>query len=109
MRLTTYGPAPRRLAIVLTWLAVAALLGSSAAKFAQVPAVVSELARNGVAGANLIVVAVLEATSALLFAFGRTRALGLLFASAFMGGAIATHLEHGQSPVGPAVVLAVFW
>jgi hypothetical protein len=35
--------------------------------------------------------------------------VGLLLVSAFMGGAIATHLEHGQAIIQPGAFLAVLW
>ncbi len=79
----------------LIFLGGLALIGSAGAKFAQVPQVVSEL--NG------------EALSALLFLVAATRSLGLLLVSGLLGGAIATHMQHGQSYVGPTVLLVLIW
>jgi hypothetical protein len=39
----------------------------------------------------------------------RTRSLGLLLASSFMGGAIATHLQHNELPAPAAFVLLLVW
>lgn len=94
---------------VLTTLVAVMLLGSASTKFAHVPSVVSELAAAGIAGARLTFVAVLEALSALLLLVPATRSAGLLFVSAFLGGAIATHLQHGQSMVPPSMVLGLTW
>jgi len=60
---------------------------------------------------RLMLIAMLEASGAILFMIPRTRALGLLLVSAYFGGANATHLGHSQSPeaASPAFVLASFW
>ena len=84
-----------------------ALIGSSAAKF--VPSFAAQMAALGFDGGRLIFIAALESLSAILFLVPRTRAFGLLMVSAYMGGAIATHVGHGQSIARPAVVLALFW
>lgn len=38
-----------------------------------------------------------------------TPILGTLLLAAYMGGAIATHLEHGQSIIAPCVIQAFVW
>ncbi|PYU78533.1 MAG: hypothetical protein DMG50_27155 [Acidobacteria bacterium] len=60
---------------------------------------------------RLMLIAMLEASGAILFMIPRTRALGLLLVSAYLGGAIVTHLGRSQSPeaASPAFVLALFW
>ena len=90
-------------------LGVALVLTASAiAKLAGVPAVASQLGALGFARL-LPLVGTLELTGAALVAFPLTRPAGLLMTSAFLGGAIATHLQHGLSPVNPAVPLALLW
>jgi hypothetical protein len=56
-------------------------------------------------------VALLEIASGALFLLPRTRSLGLLVASAFMGGAIATHVQHGETfaTVPAVLVLGLVW
>jgi hypothetical protein len=82
---------------------------SSIFKFLHIPKVVAEFSSLGFHDPKLTLVAILEIVSALLL-FGRgTRAIGLLMASAYMGGAIATHLQPSQSPAAPAVILALIW
>ncbi len=99
----------RRTAVnVLIVLAGLALLGSASAKFAQVPQVVSELNGFGFQG-RLMLIATGEALSALLFLIAATRSIGLLLVSGLLGGAIATHMQHGQSYVGPAALLMLIW
>lgn len=58
---------------------------------------------------RLTLIAVLELLSAGLFLFRGTRALGLLLISAFLGGAVAAHVQHGELPVQPAFVLGLVW
>lgn len=85
------------------------LIGSAGAKFAHVPQVVSQLGAMGFDGGRLTFIAVIEMVSAVLFLLPFTRSLGLLLVSAFLGGAIATHLQHGQPIVQPAFVLLLIW
>ncbi|HLJ10092.1 MAG TPA: hypothetical protein VKU82_02825 [Planctomycetaceae bacterium] len=54
-------------------------------------------------------VAVLDVVSSILFLIPRTRPLGLLLVSAYLGGAIATHVQHDDLPLGPAVILSMVW
>jgi hypothetical protein len=94
---------------VLIFLGGFVLVASAGSKFAQVPKVVSELGAMGFEGSRLMFIAVLEMLSAILFVVPFSRAAGLLLVSAYMGGAIATHIQHGQSPIQPAIVLAILW
>lgn len=85
------------------------LLGSAVAKLAHVPKVVSQLESMGFDGNKLMFIALLEVISALLFLTPLTRSVGLLLVSAYLGGAIATHLQHDQPMIQPAFVLSVVW
>jgi len=94
---------------VLITLGGLVLLASATAKLAQIPKVVTELGAMGVHGNNVTFIAMLEVISALLFLLPATRSAGLLLVSSFLGGAIATHLEHGQPVIQPSVVLILIW
>lgn len=85
------------------------LVGSAAAKLLPVQAVAVHMAPLGFYGGKLIFIAILEIASSLLFAYRRTRSFGLLMISAYLGGAIATHVGHDQLPLQPAIVLALIW
>jgi len=85
------------------------LIGSSSSKFAHVPAVVTQLGAMGLTGNRLMFIAVLEIVSAVLFLIPLTRSGGLLLVSSFMGGAIATHLQHDEPIVQPSFVLLLIW
>jgi hypothetical protein len=85
------------------------LIGSSGAKFAHVPAVVTQLGAMGFTGNRLMFIAVLEIVSAVLLLIPLTRSGGLLLVSSYLGGAIATHLQHGEPIVQPSFVLVLIW
>jgi hypothetical protein len=93
----------------LIYLVGGVLLASSAVKFAHMPKVVNEFGSMGFEGSKLTLIATLEIFSAALLLVNTSRSLGLIMVSAYMGGAIATHLQHAQSPAAPAFVLALTW
>ncbi len=94
---------------ILIFLPSIALLASSFTKFAHVPAIVAQMTAVGFSGSRLMVVAVLELASAVVFLVPKTRPFGLLLISAYLGGAIAAQLGHGLPPAPPAVLLALIW
>lgn len=94
---------------VLITLSGLLLLGSAAAKLAHVPKVVAELGTVGIDGHKLKFIALLEVGSAVLYLVPFTRSLGLLLVSSFLGGAIATHLQHDQPIAQPSFVLLLIW
>jgi DoxX-like family len=94
---------------ILVFLGGLMLLGSAGAKLAHVPKVVSQLGAMGFDGNKLTFIALLEVVSGLLFLIPLTRSAGLLLVSAFLGGAIATHLQHDQPIIQPSFVLLLIW
>lgn len=52
---------------------------------------------------------IIELSSAVLFFIPRTGVAGLLILSSYLGGAIATHLQHEQSILFPAAIEALVW
>lgn len=101
-------PQRRRAGTALIGLAGLILAASSVTKLVGVPAVVHEFEAFGFGG-KIVLLGILEATTAALFLLPRTRSLGLLLISGFLGGAIATHVQHGLLPLPPAIVLALAW
>jgi len=63
----------------------------------------------GISPATYRVLGLVELTSAALFLVPRTVVLGLLLLASYMGGAIATHLQHQQSIVLPAAIELLVW
>jgi hypothetical protein len=80
-------------------------------KLARVPRLVSYMAAAGFPGNKIIVVAGLGLSSVLLFFYPRTRSIGILLLSAFLGGAICLHLQRGEygEALGPAMLLVLAW
>jgi len=95
---------------VLLYSLGALLIGSAVAKVAQIPKLVENFRVLGYEGSRLTSIAMLEAICATLFLLPRTRSLGLLLVSAYLGGAMAVHVAHGQSEaLVPAMLLGIIW
>jgi len=99
------------IANVVIYLLGSLLIASAIAKIAHVPNVLEQFRAIGYEGSRLTFIALLEAVSAMLFLIPRTRSLGLLLVSAYLGGAIAAHLGYGQqlAAVRPAILLGILW
>jgi hypothetical protein len=93
---------------VLTGLLTALFLGSAYLKLSRAPQVVEMMQMWGL-GDQLLLIGIGELTSALLFLIPRTHSFGVLLLSAYMGGAIVTHMQHGESYVIPSVILVLIW
>src|SRR5215469_580513 len=85
------------------------LSGSGAAKLAHIPKVETQMAAMGFGGNKLLFIALLELASAALFLLPLTRSAGLLLVSSYLGGAIATHVQHDQPILVPSILLLVIW
>ena len=95
---------------ILIYLVGILVIGSASLKFAQPPAVVAQFRELGYEGSKLTLIGIMEVCCALLLMIPRTRSIGLLLFSSYLGGAIATHVGHSQSAaVGPAVLLTLAW
>jgi len=72
----------------------------------------SEMAKNfakwGLEG-KLILIGVGELISAILFLIPKTSSLGVLLLTAHLGGAIATHMEHGEPFLPQSIMLLLLW
>ena len=111
LRASSERSARRTTGLVLIVLPGILLAGSAVAKFAGVPGVVRQMAAAGFAGPKLTFIASLEILSAALFLLPRTRSLGLLLVSAYLGGAMATHVQGGDyaHALPSSVLLALAW
>ena len=83
-------------------------LASAAGKLARAEPVVKQLTDFGLKDQMLLIGAG-EAISALLFLIPITHPLGVLLLSGYMGGAIVTHMQHGEPYVVQSVILALIW
>ena len=94
---------------VLTGLLAFVFLGSAIMKLTANADMLKNAAAWGISAGTFHFIAFIEIISFLLFAIPRTGVLGTLLLAAYMGGAIATHLEHGLSVVPPVIVEALVW
>lgn len=63
----------------------------------------------GLSAGTYSLLGVIEIVSVLLFLYSRTGILGTLLLSSYLGGAIATHLQHQQNIMFPIVFEVVVW
>ena len=58
-----------------------------------------------------VAIGVVELIAAILLVVPRTHSLGLFLVTAYLGGAIATHLQQGEAleSMSPAIMLAMLW
>jgi hypothetical protein len=93
---------------ILTGLLSLLLIASAAAKLLGAEPAVEGFTKFGL-GDYIVLIGVGELVSAILFLIPRTNSLGLLLLSAYMGGAIVTHMQHGESFVAQSVILLLVW
>ena len=89
---------------VLTGLVAFVFLGSAAGKlFANEEAL--KMANGfGLDAKTYTMLGIVELACAILFIIPRTGIVGTMLLAAYMGGAIASHLEHGVSIVAPCLI-----
>lgn len=58
---------------------------------------------------KLMLVGIGELIATILFLIPRTSSLGVLLLSAHLGGAIATHMEHGETFIPQVIMLLLVW
>ena len=91
---------------VLTALVAFVFLVSAAGKFTANEEAVKMAAGFGLDAKTYTMLGVVELLSVILFIIPRTGIVGTLLLAAYMGGAIASHLEHEVSIVAPCIVQA---
>ena len=96
----------------LKWLLIAIpalmLAASGVAKLSGAAPVVKSLTDAGV-GSYITLLGVLEFVIVGLFLWPVTRNIGFFLACGYLGGAMATHLTHGEPVTSPMVVLIIYW
>jgi DoxX-like family len=93
---------------ILTGLLTVLFVGSASAKLLRAEQVVEMFHQWGLEN-QLLLIGAGELASALLFAVPKTHSLGVLLLSGYMGGAIVTHMQHGEPYVAQSVILALIW
>jgi hypothetical protein len=94
---------------VLTGLVAFIFLGSAMGKFTADEKALEMAASMGLDANTYKLLAFVEILSLVLFILPRTGVIGALLLCAYMGGAIATHLEHGQSIMAPCIIQGFLW
>ncbi len=95
------------ISLMLTILVSALFIFSAVGKMAGTKEVIEGAKAMGLSPATMRNIGIIELIITLLFASNRTGVIGGVLLLAYMGGAIASHLEHGQSIVAP-IAIAVF-
>jgi uncharacterized membrane protein YphA (DoxX/SURF4 family) len=94
---------------VLTALVALVFLGSASGKIMGDANTLKMAESFGISAASFKMIGIIEVVAALLFIFPRTGVLGAFVLIAFMGGAIATHVEHNQPFVPQLIISAFLW
>jgi uncharacterized membrane protein YphA (DoxX/SURF4 family) len=95
---------------VLTILLAAFLLFASAyPKFFGGEANQKMMDNYGLTGNTRFYIGVLEVFCTLLFVIPRTGIIGTLLLASYMGGAIVTHLSHGEPFVFQMIIASLIW
>jgi hypothetical protein len=90
----------------LTGILAFVFISSAVMKLTGSEEVVKGAASMGLTAGAMQVDRYVEIGSILLFIFPRTGLLGTLLLAAYLGGAIVTHLEHGQPFLVPVIIQA---
>ena len=94
---------------VLTGLISFVFIASGVMKLIGGEEIVKATTALGVSLGVFKLLGVIELVSVLLFIIPRTGLLGTLLLTAYLGGAIATHLEHQQSVLTPVIIECLLW
>lgn len=78
-------------------------------KLSQNEIALAQAASMGIDGDTYRWIGIVEIISLILFVMPRTGVLGSLLLIAYMGGAIATHLQHQQSIVVAVIIQGLIW
>lgn len=95
--------------LVLSVLLSILLIWSALMKFFPNPAMIKGIYAMGLTPFSIKIIGVIEIISLILFIIPRTGILGTLLLTAYLGGAIATHLTHGQSIYLEVIAEAILW
>ena len=94
---------------VLTGIVSLIFIGSASGKIFSNEEALKMAASFGLDAKTNTILGIVELLSLILFVFPRTGILGTLLLAAYMGGAIATHLEHGQSIIAPCIIQTILF
>ncbi len=93
---------------VLSGLLGALFVGGATYALTRPPAVIEQFGKFGLKD-QVLLIAVGELVSGILFLIPITHPLGVLLLSGYMGGAIMAHMSHGESYLFQSVILVLIW
>ena len=94
---------------ILAGLVAFIFIGSAMGKLTADEIGIAEAAKSGLEKTPFMFLGIIEIVSVILFLIPRTSIIGSLLLIAYMGGAIATHLEHAQPLTAPIVISIFVW
>jgi hypothetical protein len=94
---------------ILTALIVLVFVKSISMKLIGSPEAVKHSIALGLSANTQKLLGIVELLSVILFVIPRTGLLGTLLLAAYLGGAIATHVEHDQSAVMAIIIQCMLW
>ena len=99
--------AQKIVAVILMGIPALMLVFSSILKITSQPAMVESLSKVGFAP-YIVIVGVFELVFAILFLVPKTRKVGFLFVTSYLGGAAALEIAEGRAPIA-FVFVALTW
>lgn len=94
---------------ILTALPILGLFASAGIKLSQSPEVLEAFQKYGYPTSTLVQIALFEVICAILCAIPQTAVFGAILATAYLGGASATHVMAGEPFVAPVVFGVLLW
>jgi uncharacterized membrane protein YphA (DoxX/SURF4 family) len=94
---------------VLAGIVAFIFIGSAIGKLTADQEGLKQAANFGLDKSSYAFLGIIEIVAVILFLIPRTSIIGTLLLVAYMGGAIATHLEHAQPLAPPVIVSILVW
>lgn len=94
---------------VLAGLVAFIFIGSGIAKLTANEEALAQAANFGLDKSSYAFLGIIELVAVAIFLIPRTSIIGTLLLVAYMGGAIATHLEHSQPLMAPIAISIFVW
>jgi hypothetical protein len=94
---------------ILAGLVAFIFIGSAIGKLTANSEALAVAAKMGLSADTYTILGIIELVAVALFLYPRTGIIGSLLLVAYMGGAIATHVEHAQPVMAPIIVSAFVW
>jgi hypothetical protein len=94
---------------ILSGLAMLPFIPSAFMKLTMNPKVVEGMTHFGFSQSSIMVLAVLEVLSVVLYLIPKTAVLGAILITGYLGGAICTHLRVGENVATPVILGVIAW